>query len=258
MSTDTGARYLNGFTFSPRRKNESAELVLTYRCNLDCYGCTRGCFLQEPHTPDLTLEDAHEFFRQCRELNWKPNIVITGGEPTLHPQFDEFCRIAVEFNRDVRVFSNQNGARASQKIREAQSNHGVSVVGETAKPSGAMRKYTGISGWTDDAFVSPSDFGEPLRVPCYQHCSVLCGISVDAVGYSPCAPGGAIDALLGCGVRTKRLADLFEIPTMAVKTALLCQHCGVQRAKRENVAKCEVIHGTPMSPVWVKAFEGRK
>lgn len=259
--------------------SNSAEWHLVLSCNLTCSACTRGSFLREPHTEPMTIDDAHEFCRQARELNWIPGIVITGGEPTMHPDFLEMVRIATEFTHSgsttrqvapngsrsanhVRIFSNAHAERSRRLIDEAHRLYGASIVSDTWKPDGSVTGPNMYPGWGLDTFVSPDDLGKPLRAPCYQHSSIICGISVDHDGYSPCSIGGALGALLGVG-KTRVLADLFDPEKMAKMTEDLCRHCGSCAVQTNALTQAEVDaqpkrFGTPMSPTWVNAFEGRK
>lgn len=258
MTPDPGLRYPPGTNLLPRLDVPSAEWHLTYACDLECIGCNRASFLRKPHTPDMTLEDAEEFIRQARELQWAPMITIIGGEPTMHRDFEAFAKLAHGFSgHRTRLFSNGHRPAAREKCRMVNERYGITIMTDSFKRE-SVTKFTGTSGWVDDIYVSPSDYGEPLRQPCYSHASVLCGVSVDHEGYAPCAMGGMIDGILGLGVRTKRLADLFDVDKMAELTARLCAHCGHQRGKRENVDACEKRFDTPMSPTWIRAFEGRK
>lgn len=265
-----------------RPTSNSAELHLLYQCNLDCLACTRGSFLSQPPVPPMTIADVHEFIRQARELNWIPGIVITGGEPTLHPDFLEIVSIATEFTRSsgygpdarptpqnpsasgnlVRIFSNAYTEKSRRLIDEANARYGASIVRDTWKLGGTVTGPAMYPGWVDDVFVSPTDLGKPLRAPCYQSASQICGVSVDSQGYSPCSPGGGLGALLGVG-KTTRLADLWDRETVARLSAELCRHCGSQATgmnilTREEVDAQEKRFGAPMSPTWVKAFDGRK
>ena len=257
--------------------SNSAELHLTYACDLECSACTRSSFLREPHTAPLTIADVEEFFRQARELDWVPGIVITGGEPTMHPDFLAIVSMALEFTHStgksgdatetaggnhVQVFSNGHRERA-RRLAEDAERIGASICRDTNKLAGSVTGPDMFPGWVDDVFVSPADLGKPLRPPCYQHASQMCGVSVDHDGYSPCSPGGAIDALLGVGGRTKVLADLFDPERVAAMTAALCKHCGVQGVVQKIFAREQVDaqpkrFGVPMSPTWVKAFDGRR
>src|SRR5436853_358830 len=131
------------------------ELHLTYRCNLSCVNCNRMSFLSNPNTEDMTLEDAIEFFRQCDELNWKPNIVLIGGEPTLHKDFFEFCRLSQEFlrgdtSRWFQVWSNGYEKESMEKVNRAKELYNASI------PSDTHKEKSMILG-QDDIFVSPKD-----------------------------------------------------------------------------------------------------
>jgi hypothetical protein len=246
--------------------SNKAEFHVTYRCTLDCDGCNRASFLKEPHTEDMTTEDAEEFFAQADDIGWRPWIVLIGGEPTLHPDFLRFVEMCGDWSRKyVQVFSNQFTAKAKFLCDQARSKFNASVNPDTAKVDGAMRLGSVPKEWCDDVFVSPADFGE-TRPPCYQHSSIICGIAVDHDGYAPCAIGGMIDGLLGgtkldrapVSGRTQRLSDLFDEERMGAMTKSLCMHCGHQRFRPDLVAKCDKRKGTPMSPTWLAAFNGRK
>lgn len=257
-------------------KSAKAEIHLSYRCNLSCTNCNRMSFLHQPHTTDMTLEDLTEFLDQARALDWYPALLLIGGEPTLHPDFYELCRACVEFAREgerrglsfegkeglVQLWSNQLTAASRAACDKVRAELGVSVVGETIKTRSEVLSI-------DDMYVSPADMGFPVREACWQHASLICGISVDAGGYSPCASGGAIDGILGLGFRTKRLADLFDPEKVREITDRMCQHCGWQLSTigfpghatpdewRALVAEQPRWRGMRVSPTWQAAYEGR-
>lgn len=239
----------------PKSAEPKAEVHLTLACDLACANCNRMSVPRKPHTPDMTLDDMREFLRQCRELDWKPSILLIGGEPTQHPDFFEFCRLAREFEGPdglVQLWTNAYSPDARAKAAEARDRYAVSVCGETAKPEGS-RKLS-----IDDIFVSPIDAGRPTYQACWNHSSQICGISVDANGYSPCAIGGMVDSILGIGGRTKRLADLFDVEKVAELTRNLCGHCGQSvsqnghsdAAWREYVTAQPKVMGSYASPTW--------
>jgi hypothetical protein len=251
--------------------SNKAEWHLTYGCDLACRNCNRASFLREPHTPDMTLDDAREFIRQAEELRWYPAIILIGGEPCLHDDFYQFCYLALEFmNRHrheegaadyVQLWSNQTSDESKERARQAR-NMGVSLVSETTKDHSMVLER-------DDVYVSPSDLGLGQRPPCFSHASILCGISVDHEGYMPCAMGGMVDALLKLGLRTKRLADLFDEEKNAEMTAKMCEHCGhnLSFTGLPDVSIPEwrkLVDATPrrfashMTPTWMDAFEGRR
>lgn len=224
----------------------------------------------------MTLEDMRAFLRQARDLQWYPALLLIGGEPTMHPDFYRMCELAAHHADEgrrhgigyegriglVQVWSNQTTEHARKMCDKVRTDFNVSIVAETVKTRSLILDI-------DDIFVSPLDMGLPVRQPCWQHCSQICGISVDGGGYSPCAIGGAVDGMLGLGYRTKRLADLFDPAIAAQITERMCGNCGNDLKNigfsghlsptewRELVASCETWKGMRVSPIWKRAFEGR-
>lgn len=243
--------------------SNKAEWHLTYECNLSCVNCNRFSFLDDHPTKSMTLADAHEFLRQAKELNWYPSIIIIGGEPTLHPHFLEFCKIAREYlgyHGLVQVWSNASAPNAMTILQHGKEMYNISVPADTHKERSKVLAL-------DDIYVSPADFGI-TRDSCYCHGNSICGISVDHEGYTLCAQGGMIDAILKLGLRTKNLADLFNPEWAADHTEKLCKHCGnaLSRILRsdENKAWRKYVTAQPkwkgmyVSPTWEKAKEGLK
>lgn len=65
------------------------EIAITDFCNIDCLLCSQGTPLQKDKKmmPLKELERISKFFRPF-EFD---SIKLSGGEPTLHPQFGEIC-----------------------------------------------------------------------------------------------------------------------------------------------------------------------
>lgn len=235
-----------------------AELHLTYRCNLQCVNCNRASMLRQEHTPDMTIHDVKEFFRQCRELNFNPDILIIGGEPTMHPDFLEIVRLAREFAGQglVQVWTNGRDRDLVKHIREK---YNASV------PEDTFKEKSRIDFPWDDYYVSPADYGIE-RQKCWQHGSEICGISVDSQGYMPCAVGGMLDGMLKLGLRTKALADLFDNEKNAAITKEMCKNCGACLSQlltgdelvewRKYVDLQPKKFGARMSPTWINATLG--
>lgn len=234
--------------------NNRAEWHVTYRCDLSCANCNRACFLPA-QTPDMTLDDAREFMRQSEQLAWYPDIVIMGGEPTLHPDLFEFIRLANQHSPGrVTFYSNGFSKKARECIDRVRREGTADVPDYTFKPLGSVIH----EHW--DIFIAPDDFGRermPTDGPCLSHSSTgACGISVDHEGYTVCCMGGAIDGVLGLGVRTKRLADLFQAEFADRQTRALCAMCGQHLgATARQIGKCTMVKGTLLSPAWAAAAE---
>lgn len=255
------AEYFEDF----RPVTSKIEWNITYACNLECGSCNRGSFLKKPHTPNMTLADAEDYFRQADAIQFEPFVlVIVGGEPTLHKDFEEFCKLARKNHKgEVWVISNGTTQRQRDLLEKVRAKYSISLHYDAYKDESItmLNQDSFTYRWNWDMYLSPTDLGEPLRDPCFTHCSVLCGISLDAGGYSPCALGGAVDALLGLGVRTRHLADLFDKDKVAAMTKALCTHCGFSAMgvkHPEAVQEAERLFGTPMTETWVKAFKDRK
>lgn len=240
-----------------------AEFHLTYSCDLDCSSCNRASFLRKPHTESMNLTDALEFFEQADALHWKPSaITFVGGEPTLHPDFLRFVEVTQAWlGKPVQVWSNAFRPKARELVQIASRTLGASVCQETQKLDGAVRAKGEGEYWCEDIYVSPHDYGVE-RSACFQHSSVICGIGVDAGGYSPCAMGGTTAGLLGAKSRTKVLADLFDREKVAEMTREMCRHCGHQyMGRRTDLVDVKTLprrFDTPVSPTWEKALEGRR
>lgn len=68
-------------------------LHLTDRCQLDCQHCLRDPG-QKPK--DLSLATIHEVLAQAKRLYHTKQVALTGGEPTLHPEFEGVLDAIVE------------------------------------------------------------------------------------------------------------------------------------------------------------------
>ena len=70
---------------APRPSLRYLELQLTRRCNLAC----RHCYLGPPRADEMPLDDALSVARQFEEMGGL-RLMISGGEPLLHPHLREF------------------------------------------------------------------------------------------------------------------------------------------------------------------------
>lgn len=78
--------------------------LLTERCNLACSHCLRG----NKHLLDMDFSDFECIIRQIAQLWPHADIVLTGGEPTLHPQFNDFLALSLS-TITGEVIINSNG-----------------------------------------------------------------------------------------------------------------------------------------------------
>ena len=189
--------------YTPPLTNGTAEWNITYTCDLACITCQKLSFLPAK-TRDMTERDATDFINQCVARNWKPRIILIGGEPTLHKDVFQFIEIAHRFNPGhVEIWSNGYSNRAKRVLQRIQSDGKCCVRKEGWKTSSIVHSIT-------DYFLAPVDFGE-TRKPCGVHSSNGgCGISVDSEGYTICPIGGTIASWLKLPIKTKVLNDLLN------------------------------------------------
>lgn len=64
---------------------------LTNACNLDCIHCLRDNSAQKRHIP---IEIVEKTVRQAKSYNIRI-VIFTGGEPTVHPQFEDMVDLVV-------------------------------------------------------------------------------------------------------------------------------------------------------------------
>jgi len=235
--------------YTPR--SNRTEWHPTYLCDLSCTNCNRCCFLP-PTTPDMTLGDARSFVQQAQELDWHPEIFIVGGEPTLYAQLFELLEIAQTLSPGkVLVWSNGYSDHAKKVLDKIQAEKAARIHEPTLKPHGNVMHYF------NDMFLAACEFGNENREPCDCHsCGRNCGVSVDSGGYTICPMGGTIDGLFQLGVRTKRLADLFNVEFAEKQTRALCRLCGFRHGiDSRRIAKSQVLYGALMSPMWQEAVK---
>jgi len=88
----------------PIGNSQGVHLDITNVCHLKCINCTRFiAHLRKDQRQSMTLEQIeagfdslegwHEHMPLSPVTNKPPWIGIMGGEPTMHPQFEEFCAI---------------------------------------------------------------------------------------------------------------------------------------------------------------------
>ncbi|MCM8792738.1 MAG: radical SAM protein, partial [Candidatus Omnitrophica bacterium] len=90
---------------------ERLTLMLTRRCNLDCEFCDQSYKFNQ----EMSLSDAIKIIDSAKKLNIKM-LVITGGEPFLHPDLFKIVRYAKE--NGISVCITTNGTLIKDKIND--------------------------------------------------------------------------------------------------------------------------------------------
>jgi MoaA/NifB/PqqE/SkfB family radical SAM enzyme len=82
----------------------SRNISLTYRCNRQCSYCYAKN-LNRDFPQDLSLENFKKILEWFKSQNI-PHFNVLGGEPTIHPKFNDMLKLTNENNLRVRIFTN--------------------------------------------------------------------------------------------------------------------------------------------------------
>ncbi len=105
---------------SPRPSLRYLELQITDRCNLRC----RHCYLGEGHGRDLPFEKIKNILEEFEEIQGL-RLLISGGEPFLHPYFWELNEILRDY--EFRSILLSNGTLITEEIARRLKVHEVQL-----------------------------------------------------------------------------------------------------------------------------------
>jgi len=147
-------RYGEGAS-APRSASERKPVVvwnITRRCNLHCVHCYSDSTAK--HYPgELTLQKMIDVIDDLAAYE-VPAILLSGGEPMMHPHFFDIAGYAIA--RGLRVTVSTNGTRIDSHAAERLKDLGVTYVGISLDGIGAIhdqfRGRTGAFQKAVDAF----------------------------------------------------------------------------------------------------------
>jgi 7,8-dihydro-6-hydroxymethylpterin dimethyltransferase len=137
-----------------------SNVDLTNRCNLTCPVCFANAnaagYLYEP-----SLEQLRGMLQKLRDQKPVPNRVVqfSGGEPTIHPQFHEVLRMAIEMG-----FTHIQAATNGIMFADLE-------FAQKCKEAGLHTLYLQFDGVTDDVYLRTR--GERLlekKLACIENC----------------------------------------------------------------------------------------
>lgn len=241
---------------------KSIEIDITFECNLNCKGCNRSCG-EAPSKEKMSVQDIRKFVQDSIEngIKWKV-ISILGGEPTLHPDFNEIIGIiqkeyADVYNHDVKIKVVSNGlTEQSRNMCDKAENlyQNVEIDRNSYKKNNKVEYFTAFNDAPcDDSKFKDADYSKACWVAQY------CGLGLNINGYYGCAVCGGIDRIMG---GKKGYHSLSELSKENVKKQFseFCKFCGnyksydsnrgnfIPRAEKEPFR--EII-----SPVWQDLYK---
>jgi len=246
------------FRYNPllilRRKNlipwvpnkRSIEIEITTRCSLACFNCDRS-IRQAPSDDCMSLEQIEKFVDESIKLNWGwKHIRLTGGEPTLHPQFFEILKIVkrykeINFYCNVEISTNGYGSQVNEVLSKLPQ--WICVINS--------RKKSNINNFCSYN-IAPIDLKEYENSDFTKGCWItgICGLGLTKYGYYPCGAGASVDRVFGFDIGQRSLSCVNNL-TLREQLRVLCRYCGHYK---ENYAD-EKITLEKMSISWQKAYE---
>jgi hypothetical protein len=194
------------------------QVSLTYRCNLACKWCFQFVGYLDFENTDISLEALVRGAKALREAKCRIRLLrVSGGEPTLHPWFEECCHILKKRWDPHWLWVCTNGTNLKPRglqYREA--------------PSGFREKHQPF-------MLSPVDLGmESERayhagdeIPC--DLVAKCGRLFDVFGFSFCIIAGGLGRILR--------VDPYGTSSLSVPNEAMCRHCifSLHREARERL-----------------------
>ncbi|MGA8260248.1 MAG: radical SAM protein [Arenicellales bacterium] len=115
-----------------QRLLHEVTLELTYRCNLDCFYCYND---REKKGEPLSLDQYRTLLHDLARMQTLI-LMLTGGEPMIHPHFFEIGRLARDLGFVVRVRTNGHNlfTRACERLRDEVDPYVVEVSLHGATP----------------------------------------------------------------------------------------------------------------------------
>ena len=171
----------------------SLYLYVAGSCNLAC----RHCWITPTFDPNgsndrfVKLEYVEKAIREGKPLGLQ-SVKLTGGEPTLHPQFRELVALIDEAGLDVIIET--NGTLVDDDLAEYLKQKGVSFIsvsvdGATAEVHDALRGVPGCYKDALDGIRALVKVGYPVQLICTLHRGNV----------SQMAEAVALAESLGCG-----------------------------------------------------------
>jgi hypothetical protein len=215
------------------------EIEINTACDLACFACDRFSDLKQIWTPNMTVSQVRRFVEESFDLNWEwERIRFLGGEPTLHPHFEELIGLLVEYRRRFpRVFLQvlTNGRGKSAQYMRMCRDLNISLHAET--------KTEGVDPpWFNNTRIVPVDrdpnCGE--MPPCSIFGLRGCGIALTRHGYFLDGAGASAARVAGHDVGKMHLSEV-TWQSMLEQARVLCRICGHHNPCNPKTGESEKI-----------------
>jgi len=220
------------------------EIDITYDCNLKCISCNRSC-TQAPAKDYISLSQINKFIEESIEMNKKWEFInILGGEPTLHPYFEEIINLILnkyilKFSRNtiLQITSNGYTKESRDLLKKFKNISNIQIDYNSFKTSNKVEYFTPFN-------IAPIDVEEFKNKYFSKACWVTsyCGIGLNKYGYYPCGVAGSIDRVIGYDLGVKSLKAVTQ-KKMKELLNTFCRFCGNYIDYDDNagnfISRCE-------------------
>lgn len=221
------------------------EIDITYDCNLKCVSCNRSC-AQLPTKEKMEVYDIQTFIQESIALNKKWKLInILGGEPTLHPDFQDIIKYISEdyiakFSPDtiLQIVSNGLTAKSRDLLELVKQYKNVVIDYNSFKTDIKIEYFTPFNDAPiDDENYKNVDYSKACWVTSY------CGIGLNKYGYYGCSVCGGIDRVINKnrgGIKHMKDITMEKIKQQFIK---FCGLCGNFKGYANNggdfIPRCE-------------------
>jgi hypothetical protein len=209
------------------RDKWGCTIYITWQCQLRCFGClsVRQHIRKPTHMSLEQIEQALQSLRGYRRC-----VLACGGEPTLHPQFPEVCRVFREYVPRRRAVLPTNGARYEQYKADIDATYGSVIYCDHREPM----QHRPILVKGRDVLLEDEQVDRNIR-NCYA--SALCTPAITERGAYFCGMAAGLDR-----VRIEAGLEGLSVPLwdgwwkrdewFAQQASVLCQWCGLPHPLR--------------------------
>ena len=227
------------------------KINLTYRCDRGCTNCNRATSLcPSSRAEDLSSKEIADMLGDCVRVgkSWT-RITLTGGEPTMHDDFEEIVGIIMDYKRNhnptLRAGTyTYHHPKFYYKIESVAKKYPDFEIKDTLKEKARIHKIAQFRAPMD---TEPKKYNEKHLYHGCNDGARLCGLGFDKTGFYCCPVGAAIARVFRLDVAIETVAEV-TVKKLVEQYKHLCPKCGLYTYYKANVDR-DLI-----SPSWAKAI----
>jgi hypothetical protein len=199
-------------------KDTNLTLDITYHCNMACTNCNRLSNVKNKPRNNLSLKDIKIILLNLiHNKNPVKTIIISGGEPTVHPEFLDIIKLVGSYCATFGIFCQllTNGGLSFLKVKDKLPEN-IQVLNSSKQNNTPFHfKFT----------IAPIDLGvyDPEDNPCRE--SITCGRALNKNGYFVCSSAAAIDNFLNLNLGISGFENATE-ENLRNRAKDICKYCG--------------------------------